>query len=80
MKTVKSQLELLVLELERQGLSKERLMEIKQITKEIAYKLDAQCAVGSIAGMVEDIYRGETKYPKRRVKKVVRLLSEYVQK
>ena len=80
MKTVKSQLELLKLELERHNLSKERLMEIKQITRDIAHKLDTQCFVGSIGGMVEDLYRVETKYPKRRVKKVVRLLVEYVQK
>lgn len=75
--SIKGQLELLSLELERQSMSKERLMEIKQVTRDMAHRMDAQFAVCSIAGMVEDIYRTETKYPKRRVKKVVRMLSEY---
>jgi len=74
MVTLKIQLKLLKLELERPDLSKERLLEIKEFTRALARQLDVQCGVGSAVGMVEDLYRKETKYPKRRIKKVVQLL------
>ena len=65
-------------ELERKDLSKQRLMEIKGATRDIALQLDTMSNASCVVGMVDEIYRVETKYPKRRSKKVVQLLMEAV--
>lgn len=81
---IKRQLDILQMELKRQTLSAERLLEIKEITRNIAMDIDSQSAVGSLQGMVDDIYNAktrngtETKHPKKRVNKVIGLLLEYV--
>ena len=78
MKKLKFQISQLCKELERKNLSKERLMEIKTITLKIAELIDSQSDINYMVGIVDEIYRGDSKYPKRRIKKVIQLLMDYV--
>lgn len=78
MKEFENELLRLQEELGNTHLSKERVLEIREETLTIASKLDSANAVSSLSGTVKEIYRSVTKYPKRRVKKVVALLIEYV--
>lgn len=78
MNRLKFQVNQLWRELERKDLSKQRLMEIKEATRDIALQIDTMSNVSCVVGMVDEIYRVETKYPKRRIKKVVQLLMEAV--
>ena len=78
MKKLKFQIRQLCKELERKNLSKERLMEIKIITLKIAELIDSQSDINYMVGIVDEIYRGDSKYPKRRIKKVIQLLMDYV--
>lgn len=78
MKEFESELLRLQEELENTHLSKERVLEIREETLAIAYKLDSANAVSSLSGTVKEVYRAVTKYPKRRVKKAVALLIDYV--
>ena len=70
-------LKMLLVELERQSISDERVLEIKETTVEMAEKIDAETGVSVASGMVKDYYSTETKYLKRRVKLVVRVLQSY---
>ena len=78
MKEFESELLRIQEELENTHLSKERVWEIRAETLTIAHKLDSANAVSSLSGTVKEVYRSVTKYPKRRVKKVVALLIDYV--
>ena len=70
-------LKLLLGELERQSVSDDRVLEIKDTTVEMADKIDLETGVSVASGMVKDYYVTETKYLKRRVKMVVRVLLSY---
>ena len=70
-------LKLLLGELERQSVSDDRVLEIKDTTVEMADKIDLETGVSVASGMVKDYYLTETKYLKRRVKMVVRVLLSY---
>ena len=70
-------LKLLLGELERQSVSDDRVLEIKDTTVEMADKIDLETGVSVASGMVKDYYSTETKYLKRRVKMVVRVLLSY---
>ena len=70
-------LKLLLGELERQSVSDDRVLEIKDTTVEMADKIDLETGVSVASGMVNDYYSTETKYLKRRVKMVVRVLLSY---
>ena len=70
-------LKMLLVELERQSISDDRVLEIKETTVEMAEKIDAETGVSVASGMVKDYYSTETKYLKRRVKLVVRVLQSY---
>ena len=70
-------LKLLLGELERQSVSDDRVLEIKDTTVEMADKIDLETGVSVASGMVKDYYATETKYQKRRVKMVVRVLLSY---
>ena len=70
-------LKLLLGELERQSISEDRVLEIRDTTVEMAEKIDIETGVSVASGMVKDYYSTETKYLKRRVKMVVRVLLSY---
>ena len=70
-------LKLLLGELERQSISEDRVLEIRDATQEMAEKIDMETGVSVASGMVKDYYSTETKYLKRRVKMVVRVLLSY---
>ncbi len=70
-------LKMLLVELERQSISEDRVLEIRDTTVEMAEKIDAETGVSVASGMVKDYYLTETKYLKRRVKMVVRVLLSY---
>ena len=70
-------LKMLLVELERQSISDERVLEIKETTVEMAEKIDVETSVSVASGMVKDYFATETKYLKRRVKMVVRVLLSY---
>ena len=70
-------LKLLLGELERQSVSDDRVLEIKDTTVEMADKIDLETGVSVASGMVKDYYATETKYLKRRIKMVVRVLLSY---
>lgn len=70
-------LKMLLIELERQSISDDRVLEIKETTVEMAEKIDVETSVSVASGMVKDYYATETKYLKRRVKMVVRVLLSY---
>ena len=70
-------LKMLLIELERQSISDDRVLEIKETTVEMADKIDLETGVSVVSGMVKDYYSTETKYLKRRVKMVVRVLLSY---
>ena len=70
-------LTLLLGELERQSISEDRVLEIRDATAELAEKIDLQTGVSVASGMVKDYYATETKYLKRRIKMVVRVLLSY---
>jgi len=70
-------LKLLLGELERQSISEDRVLEIRDATQEMAEKIDIETGVSVASGMVKDYYATETKYLKRRVKMVVRVLLSY---
>lgn len=70
-------LKMLLIELERQSISDDRVLEIKETTVEMADKIDLETGVSVASGMVKDYYVTETKYLKRRVKMVVRVLLSY---
>ncbi|MBQ2892151.1 MAG: hypothetical protein IJE45_04590 [Bacilli bacterium] len=78
MKKIKKQLELLNIELNKQLISRERVIEIKNHTLEIASMLDTELNNNILRSMVNEIYKRESKYLKRQVKKSVKLLIEYV--
>ena len=78
MKKIKKQLELLNIELYKQLISSERVIEIKNHTLEIASMLDTELNNNILRSMVNEIYKRESKYLKRQVKKSVKLLIEYV--
>ena len=77
MKSYMSGLKMLLVELERQSISEDRVLEIRDTTVEMAEKIDAETGVSVASGMVKDYYSTETKYLKRRVKMVVRVLLSY---
>ena len=77
MKSYISGLKMLLVELERQSISEDRVLEIKDATVEMAEKIDIETGVSVASGMVKDYYSTETKYLKRRVKMVVRVLLSY---
>ena len=77
MKSYISGLKMLLLELERQSISEDRVLEIRDTTVEMAEKIDIETGVSVASGMVKDYYSTETKYLKRRVKMVVRVLLSY---
>lgn len=70
-------LKMLLVEFERQSISEDRVLEIRDTTVEMAEKIDAETGVSVASGMVKDYYSTETKYLKRRVKMVVRVLLSY---
>ena len=70
-------LKMLLVELERQSISENRVLEIRDTTVEMAEKIDIETGVSVASGMVKDYYSTETKYLKRRVKMVVRVLLSY---
>ena len=70
-------LKMLLVELERQSISEDRVLDIRDTTVEMAEKIDADTEVSVASGMVKDYYLTETKYLKRRVKMVVRVLLSY---
>ena len=70
-------LKLLLGELERQSISDNRVLEIRDTTVEMAEKIDMETGVSVASGMVKDYYSTDTKYLKRRVKMVVRVLLSY---
>lgn len=70
-------LTLLLGELERQSISDNRVLEIRDTTVEMAEKIDMETGVSVASGMVKDYYFTDTKYLKRRVKMVVRVLLSY---
>lgn len=70
-------LKMLLIELERQSISEDRVLEIRDTTVEMADKIDLETGVSVASGMVKDYYSTETKYLKRRVKMVVRVLLSY---
>ena len=70
-------LTLLLGELERQSISYNRVLEIRDTTVEMAEKIDMETGVSVASGMVKDYYSTDTKYLKRRVKMVVRVLLSY---
>ena len=78
MKKIKKQLELLNIELNKQLISRERVIEIKNHTLEIDSMLDTELNNNILRSMVNEIYKRESKYLKRQVKKSVKLLIEYV--
>ena len=78
MKKIKRQLELLHIELNKQLVSRERVAEIKDHTLEIASMLDSELDTNVLRSMVNEIYKRESKYLKRQVKKSVKLLIDYV--
>ena len=77
MKSYMSGLKMLLVELERQSISEDRVLEIRDTTVEMAEKIDTETGVSVASGMVKDYYSTETKYLKRRVKMVVRVLLSY---
>ena len=77
MKSYISGLKMLLVELERQSISEDRVLEIRDTTVEMAEKIDVETGVSVASGMVKDYYSTETKYLKRRVKMVVRVLLSY---
>ena len=77
MKSYMSGLKMLLVELERQSISEDRVLEIRDATVEMAEKIDMETGVSVASGMVKDYYSTETKYLKRRVKMVVRVLLSY---
>ena len=77
MKSYIAGLKMLLVELERQSISEDRVLEIKETTVDLAEKIDADTGVAVASGMVKDYYATETKYLKRRVKMVVRVLLSY---
>ena len=77
MKIYISGFKMLLLELERQSISEDRVLEIRDTTVEMAEKIDIDTGVSVASGMVKDCYSTETKYLKRRVKMVVRVLLSY---
>ena len=70
-------LTLLLGELERQSISDNRVLEIRDTTVEMAEKIDMETGVSVASGMVKDYYSTDTKYLKRRVKMVVRVVLSY---
>ena len=70
-------LTLLLGELERQSIRDNRVLEIRDATVEMAEKIDMETGVSVASGMGKDYYSPETKYLKRRVKMVVRVLLSY---
>ena len=70
-------LKMLLIELERPSIIDDRVLEIKETTVEMADKIDLETGVSVASGMVKDYYSTETKYLKRRVKMVVRVLLSY---
>ena len=77
MKSYISGLKMLLVELERQSISEDRVLEIRDTTVEMAEKIDVETGVSVASGMVKDYYSTDTKYLKRRVKMVVRVLLSY---
>ena len=77
MKSYISGFKMLLVELERQSISEDRVLEIRDTTVEMAEKIDIETGVSVASGMVKDYYSTETKYLKRRVKMVVRVLLSY---
>lgn len=71
---LKQQLNQLNMELEKRHLSKERVLEIKELTKEIAKQIDEDRGNACAFGMVMEVYRVESIYVKRKVKRVVHML------
>ena len=78
MKELKNELERLQEELKNVHLSKDRVLEIKKETLVIAKKIDSSSKVSNLVGTIKELYRAETKYPKRRVNKAVSILLDYI--
>lgn len=78
MKELKNELERIKEELKNVHLSKDRVLEIKNETLVIAKKIDSSSKVSNLVGTIKELYRAETKYPKRRVNKAVSILLDYI--
>ncbi len=77
MKKYKTQLNMLMVELSKRQISAERVLVIKEKTKEIALRIDEELGVHTAYGMVSELYNSDTRYIKRRVKRVVNMLIGY---
>lgn len=78
MEKIKNQLSQLSLELERVQLSKERVLEIKEITLSIASNIDKNYDTVFLVGAVSECYKKETRYVRRQVKRAIKLLLDFV--
>ena len=77
MEMLKIVLEMMLLELELQGISEERIVELKKVTITVADMIDQRTGVSVASGLVREMYATETKYLKKRVKRVARMLIGY---
>ena len=77
MEMLKIVLEMILLELELQGISERRVLELKETSIIVAEMIDEKTGVSAASGLVRDMYSKETKYLKKRVKRVVRMLIGY---
>ena len=77
---VKEKLLILRKELENPRMTQQRVIEIKQNTLDIAKELDEYCNMTAFfVGIVEEAYRNPpTKLYKKRVKRVVNMLLDYL--
>ena len=77
MEMLKIVLEMMLLELELQGISEERIVELKKVTITVADMIDQRTGVSAASGLVREMYATETKYLKKRDKRVARMLIGY---
>ena len=77
MEMLKIVLEMMLLELELQGISEERIIELKKVSITVADMIDQKTGVSAASGFVREMYSRDTKYLKKRVKRVARMLIGY---
>ena len=77
MEMLKIVLEMMLLELELQGISEERIIELKKVSITVADMIDQKTGVPAASGLVREMYATDTKYLKKRVKRVARMLIGY---
>ncbi|MEG1723802.1 MAG: hypothetical protein RR313_00270 [Anaerovoracaceae bacterium] len=60
-------------------LSQSRVLELKELTMVLGRDLDESMGFsGALASAIQEVYKTDNRYPKRKVKKAIKMLGIYV--